>query len=137
MNRLIKNLVLVCLVAFLVNPAMAFNNGKNGRDSTPTTQQSDDNTPPIIIIASPSDDSPVSGRVVDIYFYAWDVGGLAKFELYIDHVLQTTLSATARDLMFKWRTQKYAEGEHTLEIIAYDRSGNSEISLPVNIYLAK
>jgi hypothetical protein len=137
MNLRIKILILVCLVALLVNPAMAFNNGKKGHNSDPTTQQSGDTTPPVIIVATPYQDETISDRVVEVAFYAEDFGGLAKFELYIDHELQKTLSITARELIFKWRTQKYEAGEHTLEVMAYDRSGNCNISDPVRVFLIK
>ncbi len=137
MNTRVNILSLACLGTFLMVAAMALQNNAFADSRDDAQLALADTTPPEILIATPKDGSTVSGRLVEVTFYSWDMGGLSKFELYIDGALRYTLSTTARELIFKWGTRKYTAGEHTLEIMAYDRSGNSTMSPAVTVYLVK
>lgn len=94
--------------------------------------QSADTTLPEIRITSPTDGSIVSGKV-QIHFYAFDLGGFDRYELYIDGVLKQTLLPTAKNPYFIWSAGRNSVGNHTLLLKGYDRAGNVGVSAPVSV----
>jgi hypothetical protein len=89
-----------------------------------------DTTPPEIWIVSPADGSAVSSKV-KITFYSFDLGGIAKYELYVDGQLKQTLLPNARNMYFLWSSRE--TGPHTLVVRAYDLAGNIGTSPQVNV----
>jgi hypothetical protein len=114
-------LALVCLALMLVSGA---------RKTTANAPSTADNIPPEIWIVSPSDGSTVSGKV-KIMFYSFDLGGIDRYELYVDGELKQTLLPNARNLYFVWSSRE--TGPHTLICRAYDRAGNIGTSPQVNV----
>jgi len=90
-----------------------------------------DTTPPEIWITSPSDGSTVSGKT-KIMFYSFDLGGIDRYELYVDGELKQTLLPTARNMYFVWSSRE--TGPHTLICRAYDKAGNIGTSPPLSVY---
>ena len=90
-----------------------------------------DTTPPDIWIITPTDGSTVSGKA-KINFYAFDLGGIDRFELYVDGELKQTLLPTARNMYFVWSSRE--TGPHTLICRAYDRAGNIGTSPQITVY---
>jgi hypothetical protein len=90
-----------------------------------------DTTPPEIWITSPSDGSAVSGKV-KIMFYSFDLGGIDRYELYVDGELKQTLLPTARNMYFVWSSRE--TGPHTLICRAYDKAGNIGTSPQLSVY---
>jgi hypothetical protein len=80
-----------------------------------------DNTPPTISVVSPVDGTKVSG-VVTVSVSASDNTGIARVELYVDNVLQSTSTSAPFDT--KWNTKKSKAGSHTVLCKAYDKAGN-------------
>jgi hypothetical protein len=104
------------MLALLASSMLSFN--------TPATAQSaGDTTPPQVAIVSPTDNSSVAGRV-PVYFTSFDVGGIEKFEFYVDGELKQTLLPSAAKLYFMWNAGKEDRGTHELCVKAYDRAGN-------------
>jgi hypothetical protein len=94
-------------------------------------QKSADTTPPDIWIITPTDSSTVSGKV-KIIFYSFDLGGIDRYELYVDGELKQTLLPTARNLYFVWSSRE--TGPHTLICRAYDKAGNIGTSPQITVY---
>jgi hypothetical protein len=90
-----------------------------------------DTTPPDIWIITPTDGSTVSGKT-KIIFYSFDLGGIDRYELYVDGELKQTLLPTARNLYFVWSSHE--TGPHTLICRAYDRAGNIGTSPQITVY---
>lgn len=99
-------------------------------------QPGDDTTAPQVTIVSPSSGDTVSGRV-NIMFTAFDIGGLMKFELYVDGELQQTILPNSRTQHFTWNCNKAGKGDHELLIKAYDASGNVGTSATCYLYTEK
>lgn len=115
-------LALLCLTLMLASGA---------RRTTATVSPAGDTTPPEIWIVTPSDGSTVSGKV-KIMFYSFDLGGIDRYELYVDGELKQTLLPTARNMYFVWSSRE--TGAHTLICRAYDKAGNIGTSPQVNVY---
>ena len=94
-------------------------------------QKSADTTPPEIWITTPADSSTVSGKT-KIAFYSFDLGGIDRYELYVDGELKQTLLPTARNMYFVWSSRE--SGPHTLICRAYDRAGNIGTSPQITVY---
>lgn len=90
-----------------------------------------DTTPPEIWITSPADGSTVSGKT-KIMFYSFDLGGIDRYELYVDGELKQTLLPTARNMYFVWSSRE--SGPHTVLCRAYDRAGNIGTSPQITLY---
>ncbi len=105
-------IALVCLSLMLASGAQR---------TTATVSAIADTIPPEIWITSPSDGSTVSGKV-KIMFYSFDLGGIDRYELYVDGELKQTLLPTARNMYFVWSSRE--NGPHTVICRAYDRAGN-------------
>jgi hypothetical protein len=125
MNRIKVSL---CMMALIASTMLSFN-------SPATAQSGDDTTAPQVAIISPDDQSSVSGRVA-VQFTSFDVGGIVKFEFYVDGELKQTLLPTAPKLYFMWNSTKEDRGMHELCVKAYDRAGNvgTSVSCYVNNY---
>lgn len=98
---------------------------------TSTVSSTGDTTPPEIWITSPGDGSTVSGKV-NIMFYSFDLGGIDRYELYVDGELKQTLLPTARNMYFVWNSRE--RGPHTVLCRAYDRAGNIGTSPQITLY---
>ena len=115
--------VAVCLALMLASVICA--------QKTSSGSATADTTPPEIWIITPTDGSTVSGKV-KIAFYSFDLGGIDRYELYVDGVLKQTLLPTARNMYFVWSSRE--SGPHTLLCRAYDRSGNIGTSPEITVY---
>lgn len=124
MNRHIVRgiLALVCLAVVLVSVP---------RRTTASVSPAGDTIPPEIWITTPADGSTVSGKV-KITFYSFDLGGIDRYELYVDGELKQTLLPTARNMYFLWSSRE--TGPHTLITRAYDKAGNIGTSPQVIVY---
>lgn len=94
-------------------------------------QTKSDTTPPEIWITTPSDGGTVSGKA-KVTFYSFDIGGIDRYELYVDGELKQTLLPTARNMYFIWNSRE--SGPHTLVCRAYDRAGNIGTSPQITVY---
>ena len=94
-------------------------------------QTKSDTTPPEIWFTSPADGTTVSGKA-KLTFYSFDLGGIDRYELYVDGELKQTLLPTARNMYFIWSSRE--SGPHTLICRAYDRAGNIGTSPQITVY---
>lgn len=113
---------LICLALILASGA---------RRTTATVSPTGDTIPPEIWIVSPADGTTVSGKV-KINFYSFDLGGIDRYELYVDGELKQTLLPTARNMYFVWSSRE--TGPHTLICRAYDKAGNIGTSPQITVY---
>ncbi len=128
-NYLIKSvLTLVCLTLVLVPGTFARNH------PPASVQPAGDTTPPVVWIVSPTDGTTVSGTKVRVTFYAFDLGGFDRYELYVDGVLKQTLLPTAKNPYFVWSPGRGGGGDYTLLIRAYDLAGNVGTSPQITVY---
>jgi len=96
-----------------------------------TVRNTIDTTAPSISLMSPSDGSNVSGTVT-VSVNATDNIGIARVELYVDNVLQT--SSTSAPFDTKWNTRKAKAGPHSIQCRAYDSAGNVGRSQIYTVY---
>ena len=90
-----------------------------------------DVTAPSASITSPETGSIMSG-VVTVSVEAADDTEVERVELYVDGVLLGT--KTSAPYTFNWDTNDLPEGYYDLSATAYDTSGNTGSSDPVNVY---
>jgi thermitase len=121
--------VSLCMMALIASTMLSFN-------SPATAQSGNDTTPPQVAIISPNDQSSVAGRVA-VQFTSFDVGGIAKFEFYVDGELKQTLLPTAPKLFFMWNSAKEDRGMHELCVKAYDKAGNVGTSISCYVHTDK
>ena len=122
-KQVVRGIVaLVCLTVMLVC---------GSRVTTASASAAGDTIPPEIWITTPTDGSTVSGKV-KITFYSFDLGGIDRYELYVDGELKQTLLPTARNMYFLWSSKE--TGPHTLITRAYDKAGNIGTSPQVIVY---
>jgi hypothetical protein len=114
---------IVCLTVMLVPGVLV--------QATANVSATADTTPPEIWITSPADGSTVTGKA-KIMFYSFDLGGIDRYELYVDGELKQTLLPTARNMYFVWSSRE--NGPHTLICRAYDRAGNIGTSPQLTVY---
>lgn len=107
--------------------------GTFGRSNSVGPAQAD-TTPPTVWIVSPTDGSTVTGTKVRVNFYAFDLGGFDRYELYVDGVLKQTILPTARNPYFTWSTGKGGGGDYILVVRAYDQAGNVGTSPQITVY---
>lgn len=91
-----------------------------------------DTTPPQVSLTSPSAGATLSG-IVNINATATDNVAVAKVEFYIDASLVS--SDTTSPYTYIWDTAGFSNGSHTLKVVAYDASSNTnnqQISVTVN-----
>ena len=90
-----------------------------------------DVTAPSASITSPETGS-IMGGVVTVSVEAADDTEVERVELYVDSVLLGT--KTSAPYTFNWDTNNLPEGYYDLSATAYDTSGNTGSSDPVNVY---
>lgn len=83
----------------------------------------DDTTAPTISITSPSNGQTASGRV-GVEVAAYDAVGVVLVELYVDGSFETSSSSAPFTTSWNARPKKVSNGNHTLEVRAYDAAGN-------------
>jgi uncharacterized delta-60 repeat protein len=90
-----------------------------------------DNTPPQVSIINPKNGQVVSDTV-KIQVKATDNVGVTKVEYYIDG--KKVGENTKSPYEYNWDTTKYANGNHTIQVKAYDKAGNvGNASIIVNV----
>ncbi len=114
---------------------ITFLNTTNGGGSTTRTVSliitSPDN-PPTINITNPTNNQTISGTVT-VQATASDDTGVSKVEIYIDSVLNATL--TNSPYTYQWNTTTVGNGSHTLKATAYDtinQTTSHQVSVTVN-----
>jgi Bacterial Ig domain len=89
-----------------------------------------DTQAPSVTITAPAAGSTVTGMVT-VQTAASDDTGVAKAELYVDGVLQST--TTAAPFSFTWDSSQVPDGTHTLLVKVYDAAFNlGQASVTVN-----
>ena len=81
-----------------------------------------DTTAPSVSISNPSASATVSSSV-SFAATASDNVGVSKVEFYVDNSLVAT--DTSSPYSTSWDTTAYTDGNHNLEVIAYDAAGNT------------
>jgi uncharacterized delta-60 repeat protein len=90
-----------------------------------------DNTPPQVSIINPKNGQVVSDTV-KIQVKATDNVGVTKVEYYIDG--KKVGENTKSPYEYNWDTTKYANGNHTIQVKAYDKAGNvGNAKITVNV----
>lgn len=127
-NCIIRSVLALACVTLISVP------GTFGRSNPTGPAQTADTTPPTVWIVSPTDGSTVTGTKVRVNFYAFDLGGFDRYELYVDGVLKQTILPTAKNPYFTWNTGKGGGGDYTLVVRAYDQAGNVGTSPQITVY---
>ena len=125
-NCIIRSVLALACLSMLVP-------GTFGRSNSVQPAQTD-TTPPTVWIVSPTDGSTVAGTKVRVTFYAFDLGGFDRYELYVDGVLKQTILPTAKNPYFTWSPGRGDGGDYILVIRAYDRAGNVGTSPQISVY---
>jgi len=92
-----------------------------------------DVVPPQVAIVHPRPGSAVQG-VVPVDIQALDNSGVSMVTLFIDRQLK--LLQNVPPFQYQWDTTRYPNGNHTLEVWAYDRSQNKGEGRPVVVRVA-
>ncbi len=82
---------------------------------------STDTIAPVASISSPANSSTVSGTI-SVKVSATDKVGITQLELYVDGL--DSAKTTAATGTFAVNTTTYADGVHTIQVLAYDAAGN-------------
>ena len=128
-NCIIKSVLALACLIFISVP------GTFGRSNpVEPAQTGADTTPPTVWIVSPTDGSTVAGSKVRVNFYAFDLGGFDRYELYVDGVLKQTILPTAKNPYFTWSPGRGDGGDYILIVRAYDRAGNVGTSPQISVY---
>ncbi len=128
-SNLIKSVLALLALAFMLATPSWTGSNALARNATNAILPAADTTPPDIWIVSPTDGAPLSGRF-QVHFYAFDIGGIDRYELYVDGELYKTILPTAKNPYF---TVRESAGPHTLVCRAYDLAGNVGTSPIVNV----
>ncbi len=91
-----------------------------GLSSSVTKTYTVDNSPPSVSIASPTS-TYVHGTVTIEASASDSVSGITKVVFYIDGTEVGT--ATASPYSYSWDTTSYSDGNHTVEVVAYNGAG--------------
>src|SRR5262249_5929634 len=81
-----------------------------------------DTTPPVVTILSPLVGTTVTG-IVTITASPMDNVALSQVSFYIDDILRCT--RTSAPYSCNWNTRKASTGAHTIQVTAWDTTGNS------------
>ncbi len=81
-----------------------------------------DNTPPTVTIYSPHEGEKVRGTVMIVFF--WNDTNPDYGHLYIDGTVVFPGAGPGNNT-YNWNTTMYLDGEHTINITAFDKAGNS------------
>jgi subtilisin family serine protease len=84
-----------------------------------------DSTSPVVVIASPQNGAKLSTSGINtVAGVATDnLGTITKMEIYIDGVLKLSNTFSSK-VSYRWNYKKVPAGAHTINIRAYDASGN-------------
>jgi hypothetical protein len=96
---------------------------KAGNEFVTTTSVIVDNTPPSVSINFPSKNGTSLTGTVNITYTATDNNQIATLILMIDN-MQTRIYPNQTS--YQWDTTKFADGNHTIRIIATDIAGNTK-----------
>ena len=109
----------------IINIIAFDNDGNVSPDSVTVTVDNggggDDTTPPEVSISSPLPGATVS-ETTTISASASDAGGIDYMKIFIDDVEKDTYNAASLD--FPWDTKAYSNATHSIEVRAWDNSGN-------------
>ena len=90
-----------------------------------------DSYPPSVWISAPGNGATVSGSL-NVQGTASDNVGVSRVEFYVDGSLQNT--GYAPSFSFSWNSSGVANGQHTLQVKAFDQAGNvGQSSTTVNV----
>jgi hypothetical protein len=89
-----------------------------------------DSTAPSVQISTPAAGSTVSGTV-SVNVTATDDVGVSRVDLLVDRTMVGSLSASP--WRFSWNSTSVSNGQHTLQAVAYDASGNAAASPSVAV----
>ncbi len=90
-----------------------------------------DTTPPVVSITSPANGTVVNPKSVKINVSATDNVGVTQVCLYIDGILQSTMSAAPYS--YTWNTRRATSGTHILTGTAWDAAGNAGHATPISV----
>ena len=90
-----------------------------------------DTTPPTVAITSPANGSIVNPKSQKITVSATDDVGVTQVSIYIDGILQSTL--TTAPYNYTWNTRRVSSGSHTITAKAWDAAGNVGLATPVTV----
>jgi thermitase len=90
-----------------------------------------DTTPPTVAITSPANGSTVGSKNTKITVSATDNVGVTQVCIYIDGVLQATL--TTAPYSYTWNTRRVSSGQHTITASAWDAAGNVGHAAPITV----
>ena len=90
-----------------------------------------DTTPPTIAITSPANGSTVGAKNTKITVSATDNVGVTQVCIYIDGILQATL--TGAPYSYTWSTRRVSSGQHIITANAWDAAGNVGHATPVTV----
>jgi hypothetical protein len=90
-----------------------------------------DTSAPVVTILSPVNGQSVS-KPFPVTVSATDNVGVSRVELYVDGALKD--ASTSAPFATRWNPKPAAPGMHTLQVKAYDASGNTAASVPVTVY---
>src|SRR5260221_5653904 len=80
-----------------------------------------DTTPPTVVITSPANGSTVSSKGTRITVSATDNVGVTQVCIYIDGILQSTL--TSAPYTYTWDTRRVSSGSHTITAKGLEAAG--------------
>ena len=90
-----------------------------------------DTTPPTLSITSPANGSIVNSKSTKITVAATDNVGVTQVSIYIDGILQATL--TTAPYNYTWNTRRVSSGKHTITASAWDAAGNVGHATPITV----
>ncbi|HEU4507456.1 MAG TPA: Ig-like domain-containing protein [Pyrinomonadaceae bacterium] len=128
-NCIIRSVLALACLTLITVPGTFGKTNPNG-----PAQSVADTTAPTVWIVSPTEGSTVTGAKVRVTFYAFDLGGFDRYELYVDGVLKQTILPTAKNPYFTWNTGKGGGGDYTLVVRAYDQAGNVGTSPQITVF---
>jgi hypothetical protein len=88
-------------------------------------------TPPVVAITSPANGSTVTAKSVKINVSATDNVGVTQVCIYIDGILQSTMSAAP--YTYAWNTRRATSGTHIITTTAWDAAGNAGHATPISV----
>jgi hypothetical protein len=90
-----------------------------------------DTTPPVVAITSPANGTVVNPKSAKINVSATDNVGVTQVSIYIDGILQSTMSAAPYS--YTWNTRRATSGTHIIAATAWDAAGNAGQATPVSV----
>ena len=90
-----------------------------------------DITPPVAVITSPANGLLGNSKSVKVNVSATDNIGVTQVSIYIDGILQSTLSAAPYS--YNWNTRRLTSGTHIITAKAWDAAGNAGLATPISV----